>query len=76
VGFRAFTQREARQRNLAGWVKNLPDGRVEAVIEGPKAQVDALLEKMRRGPRAARVDKLETAAQEPQGDLQGFEIRY
>jgi len=76
VGFRAFTQREARLLKLTGWVKNLPDGRVEAVIEGPQQEVNALLEKVRRGPRAARVDKLDAKDEPAQGDFESFEIRF
>jgi len=76
VGFRAFTQREARRLKLTGWVKNLRDGRVEAVIEGPRGKVDALLAKVRRGPRAARVEKLDVRDQPAEGDLKRFEIRY
>jgi acylphosphatase len=76
VGFRAFTQREARRLKLTGWVKNLADGRVEAVIEGPKDKLDALLAKIRRGPRAARVTKLDSNDEPAQGDLGKFEIRF
>lgn len=76
VGFRAFTQREARRRKLVGWVRNLPDGRVEAVVEGPAEQVEALLERLRRGPRAARVKTLEAKDVPPAGDLDAFDIRY
>jgi len=76
VGFRAFTQREARRLKLAGWVKNLADGRVEAVVQGPAKDVATLLDKMRRGPRAARVQKLDATPQPAEGALAGFEIRY
>lgn len=76
VGFRAYTQREARRRKLAGWVKNLPDGRVEAVIEGPREAIDDLLGRLRRGPRAARVEALDAKDEPPQGDFEGFDIRY
>ncbi len=76
VGFRAYTQREARRRKLAGWVRNLADGRVEAVVEGPGAQVDALLERLKRGPRAARVANLDAQAEPAEGGLETFDIRY
>lgn len=76
VGFRAFTQREARRRKLVGWVKNLADGRVEAVIQGPTAQVDALLARLKRGPRAARVEKLDATDEPAEGDVKDFDIRY
>ena len=76
VGFRAFTQGEARRRTLAGWVRNLADGRVEAVVEGPSAEIDALLARLQRGPRAARVEKLDARDEPAQGDLEAFDIRY
>ena len=76
VGFRAFTEREARVLKLTGWVKNLPDGRVEAIVEGPKQAVDALLAKVRQGPRSARVEKCEEKEEPATGEFQGFETRY
>lgn len=76
VGFRAWTEREARMLKLAGWVKNLPDGRVEAVIEGPAESVGALLEKLKAGPRAAKVEKLDVKDEPAEGGLEGFEVRY
>jgi len=76
VGFRAFTQRQARTRRLAGFVRNLPDGRVEAVAEGPAAAVGELLAELKRGPRAARVERMDVTDEPPEGDLKGFEIRW
>ena len=55
VGFRYFTQREGERFGLVGWVKNLPNGDVEAEAEGDEAQVDAFVEAIRRGPPASRV---------------------
>jgi len=74
VGFRAFTQRSARQAKLVGWVMNREDGRVEAVIEGPKPQVDALVETLGKGPRSARVEKLERSDESPYGGYTDFAI--
>ena len=74
VGFRAFTQRQARPLKLVGWVKNLRDGRVEAVIEGKAKAVEALLAKLRRGPRAARVKDIEIRDESPEGDARRFVI--
>lgn len=51
VGFRFFTETAARNLGLTGWVRNLSDGRVEAVIEGPSDKVAALLDQMRKGPQ-------------------------
>ena len=58
VGFRAFVEREALGRGLDGWVRNRCDGGVEALISGPCTSIDAMLDVLRRGPPAARVDML------------------
>ena len=75
VGFRYFTCRTARDLGLAGHVRNLPDGSVEAVARGAAGQLEALEAALRRGPRAARVDSVEVkdAAEEVQSH--GFHIR-
>jgi len=59
VYYRASTQRTARQLGLNGWVKNLPDGDVEALICGEESKVDELQRWMRQGPEAAQVDALQ-----------------
>ena len=76
VGFRAFTQAEARKLELRGWVLNRSDGTVEAVIEGPTEQVDRLLAMLKRGPEGARVDKISVSEQAYTGKLGRFEVRY
>lgn len=76
VGFRAFTQREARKLELTGRVKNLDDGRVEATIEGDGKKIDQLLETLKRGPRASKVERLEAKDLEARGDFDTFEIDY
>ncbi len=58
VGYRAFVEREAERRGLAGWVRNRRDGSVEAVFSGDSATVDAMLDACRRGPPAGRVDNV------------------
>jgi acylphosphatase len=55
VGFRAFVEREARARGLRGWVRNLADGRVEAVLQGAERDVDYVVKSCRRGPPSAEV---------------------
>lgn len=55
VGFRAATVRQAHLLKLGGWVRNLPDGRVEALLQGPHAAVDQMLSWLLQGPPAARV---------------------
>ena len=72
VGFRISVARRAH--GVAGWVRNLPDGRVEVVLEGEAEDVAAVESFVREGPRGARVDDVEAADEEPEG-LRGFEIR-
>jgi len=68
VFFRAGCAQAARQRGLAGSVRNLPDGRVEAVFEGPAPDVDALVAWCRHGTDWAEVDSVETGEEPPRGD--------
>jgi acylphosphatase len=74
VFFRETTRRRALSAGVAGWVRNVPDGRVEAVFEGDREAVDALVAYAQEGPRGARVDWVDVEAEEPEG-LSGFEIR-
>ena len=73
VGFRWYTREEAMRRGLSGWVRNLPDGRVEAVFEGPPDRVASMLEWCRTGPRMAGVERIE-AVDEPMAAEEGFRI--
>lgn len=74
VAFRASTQETAGGLGLAGWVRNLPSGEVEAVFEGPREAVERAVAWCRRGPSAARVDRCDVVREEPQGET-GFRIR-
>ena len=74
VFFRETTKRRALAAGVFGWVRNRPDGSVEAVFEGELDDVDRLVAFMRDGPRGARVDWVDVDAEEPEG-LAGFEIR-
>jgi len=74
VFFRDACQRLAWEHGVAGWVRNLPDGRVEAVFEGPAGDVDAMVEWSRRGPRYAAVDHVDVQAEPPEG-LEEFRVR-
>ncbi len=74
VGFRWFVDHEARQLGLAGWVRNNIDGTVEALAIGTEHQHAALREKLRQGPRAARVDDLQELPAEPVAGLTTFRI--
>lgn len=74
VFFRASTRERAAALGLAGWVRNLADGRVEAMACGESAQLDLLEQWLRRGPELAKVDSLEVTA-EDYTPYAGFEIR-
>ena len=73
VFFRDTMRRMAQSRGVAGWVRNRPDGAVEAVLEGEPDAVDSLVRFAREGPRGAAVDEVEVA-DEPPEDLTGFTI--
>jgi acylphosphatase len=74
VGFRWFTVEQADVENVAGFVRNLPDGRVEAFVEGDAESVDRVERALRRGPRGARVDEVEVEPATPAGHT-NFTIR-
>jgi acylphosphatase len=74
VFFRDTTRRRADAAGVAGWVRNTPDGAVEAVFEGEPDAVDQLVEFARRGPSRAEVANVEVEEEEPEG-LSGFEVR-
>jgi acylphosphatase len=73
VGFRFAVERAARSRGVSGWVRNRPDGTVEAVFEGEAADVEALVDFCRRGPRGAEVDRVDVEADSAEG-LSGFRV--
>ncbi|HLY10214.1 MAG TPA: acylphosphatase [Planctomycetota bacterium] len=75
VSFRASTQGEARTLGVRGWVKNLADGRVEAVLQGPRGKVDDLIRWCHRGPSAARVEKVEVAWEKADDEFSDFDVR-
>lgn len=68
VFYRATCARLARERGLSGFVRNMPDGRVEAAFEGRDDDVDAMIAWCRHGPELARVETMEVSAQQPIGE--------
>lgn len=76
VSFRAYTMREATSPGLKGWVRNLPDGTVEILAEGPFQKLEQLILWAHRGPSLARVDHVQANYQEPTGEFAGFSVRY
>ncbi len=75
VNFRGSTRSAAQGAGVCGWVRNLEDGRVEAVIEGEEAAVEKVLEFIRRGPIGSAVTGVEVEIEEFSGELLSFEIK-
>jgi acylphosphatase len=76
VFFRSQTKNKADINNVKGWIRNLPDGRVEAVLEGEKDAVQKLVEFCKQGPFGARVAKIDTEWEPYSGLFENFRIRY
>jgi acylphosphatase len=76
VFFRSETRYEAKRRNVAGWVRNTWDGRVEAVFEGEKEDVEKVIDFCRRGPSGARVMKIDIRWEDYIEEFKEFKVRY
>ncbi len=76
VGFRWFVQRAADSLGLRGYVRNMRDGRVEVLAEGPAEKVEALREELVRGPSWSLVSNVEERVVEPSGEHDGFLVTY
>jgi len=76
VFFRSNTQEKAKEIGVFGWVRNLGDGRVEAVFEGEKEKVLKIIEWVKKGPELARIENVEIKWEEYQGEFDDFEIKY
>ena len=76
IFFRQETKHEADRRGVSGRVRNLSDGRVEAVFEGEEEAVKALIEFCKRGPPMARVTNVDLAWENYKGEFDGFRIKY
>ena len=74
VFFRAYTRETAMALKLTGWVRNLPDGRVETVFEGEDTNVQSMLEWCKKGPPHALVNELEAAEETYTGEFRDFRI--
>lgn len=75
VFFRANTRDKAQEKGVKGWVKNLRDGRVEAVFEGPEKKVDEVIEFCKENQPHARVDDVDIEEEEPTGQFDSFRIK-
>lgn len=76
VSFRYYTRQEATRLGLVGWVRNLRDGRVEAVFQGDKSAVDKIVAWCKQGPRGAWVEYVEHNLEDLESGLNSFTIRY
>lgn len=74
VGFRWHTVRQAQALGLVGWVRNLPDGSVRIVVEGPRDATQAMLDWARRGPDHAHVERCVERWQDPTGQYDDFTV--
>ncbi len=76
VFFRAFTREEALKLNLSGWVRNRPEGSVEAVVEGEAGAVEKMAQWFHRGSPSSMVENVIISEESPVGDTGSFEIHY
>lgn len=74
VSYRSYTYKYAKELGLKGFVRNLPDGRVEVVAEGEEKNIQALIKTLNRGPSAARIGNLEINWEDYEGVYDSFEI--
>ena len=75
VFFRDSTRQKAEELGLAGWVKNVPEGQVEALFEGPTEKVREMVSWCEDGPQRASVENVDTNFESAEGDLEGFQVR-
>jgi len=76
VAYRYFAEKYANRLGLSGWVRNLADGRVEVLAEGPAGAVDSFLDQLREGPRLARVERFDVRREPATGEFSEFRIAF
>ena len=76
VGFRYTTESVALELGVTGWVRNLPDGRVEALAEGPEKALKTLLERIASGPMKGYLRGVEIHWGSPTGEFDDFQVRF
>ena len=76
VGFRYTAEKTALEIGLLGWIKNLPDNRVEAVCEGEKEEIDLFLERIKQSSLGVHIKKIDCAFEKPTGEFKDFCIEY
>jgi len=76
VAYRFFAKKYAARLGLTGWVRNLDDGRVEVLAEGPAGPIESFLERLREGPSLARVDSFDVRREPSTGEFADFRIAF
>ena len=76
VFFRQHTFKKAKELGIFGWVKNLEDGKVEAIFEGEKEKVEKMISWSKQGPASASVDDFEIEWQEYKGEFKNFKVKH
>lgn len=76
VYYRQGMKETAEKNNVVGWVRNLPDNSVEAILEGDESNIDAVIDWSRLGPGGAFVEKLKVIEENHNSEFSEFEIRY
>jgi acylphosphatase len=76
VAYRFFAEKYAGRLAVTGWVRNLPDGRVEVLAEGTAAHIETFLTRLRDGPGLARIDSFEVAREPATGEFRDFRIAF
>ena len=76
VFFRENTRQKADELGIFGWVRNLSDGRVEAILEGNRLEVEEMIKWLKKGPKFAKVEKIDIKLEKSSDGFQSFEIKY
>jgi acylphosphatase len=76
VAYRFFAEKYAGRTGITGWARNLPDGRVEVLAEGSSENIEAFLERLREGPRLARVDSFDVRREASTGEFRDFRVVF
>jgi acylphosphatase len=76
VAYRFFAEKYAARLGITGWVRNLADGRVEVLAEGPAEEIKTFLERLKEGPSLARIDSFEVRREPSTGEFTDFRIAF
>ncbi len=76
IGYRKWARKEAQKLGLTGWVRNLPDGSVEVLLQGDKEKIEKLLEIYKKGPFMAEVESVDTIWEDQEEKFEDFIIRH